>query len=32
MEIQGSVRKEGFGTIWLEERGCVQSKEMARAN
>ena len=26
------VRKERFGTIWLEKRGCVRSKEMARAN
>ena len=26
------VHKKGFGMIWLEKRGCVQSKEMARAN
>ena len=26
------VCKEGFGTIWLEEGGCVLSKEMARVN
>ena len=27
----GKVRKEGFGMILLEKRGCVLSKEMARA-
>ena len=26
------VLKEGFGTIWLENRGCVRLKEMVRAN
>ena len=31
-EIVGNVRKEGFGTMWLKKRGCVRSKEMARAN
>ena len=31
-EIMGRVHKKGFGTIWLEKRGYVQSKEMARAN
>ena len=31
-EIVGIVRKEGSGTIWLEKRGCVQSRRMARAN
>ena len=29
---KGRVRKEGFGMIWLEKRGCVQSKEIAKAN
>ena len=28
----GRVRKEGFGTIWLEKRICARSKEIARAN
>ena len=28
----GRVCKEGSGTIWLEKRGCVRSREMARAN
>ena len=28
----GRVPKEGFGTMWLEKRGCIGSKEMARAN
>ena len=31
-EIMGRVQKEGFGMIWFEKRGCVQSKEMARVN
>ena len=31
-EIVGSMCKEGFETIWLEKRGCVGSKEMARTN
>ena len=31
-EIVGRVCKEGFGTIWLEKRGCVRSREVARAN
>ena len=31
-KIVGGVRKEGFGAIWLEERGYVLSNEMARAN
>ena len=26
------VRKQEFGMIWLETRGCVRSKEMARAS
>ena len=26
------VHKEGFGMIGLEKRGCVLSKEIARAN
>ena len=26
------VHKEGFGMIGLEKRGCVLSKETARAN
>ena len=26
-EIEGIVHKEGFGTIWLEKRGCVRSKK-----
>ena len=30
-EIVGGVCKEGYGTIWVEKSGCVQSK-MARAN
>ena len=30
MIIQSGL--QGFGTIWLEKRGCVRSKEMARAN
>ena len=30
-ESVGRVRKEGFGTIWLDKKGCVRSKEMARA-
>ena len=29
-EIMGSMHK-GFGTIWFEIRGCIQSKEMKRA-
>ena len=31
-EIMGRVRKEGFGKIWPEKRGCVRSEGMARAN
>ena len=31
-ETVGRVRKEGFGTIWLEKRGGVRSKEMVRAH
>ena len=31
-EIVGRVRKEGFETIWLENSGCVRSKEMVRPN
>ena len=31
-EIVGRVRKEGFGTMSLEKRGCAQSKEMAGSN
>ena len=31
-EIVGRVRKEGFETIWLEKRGYVRSKEIAREN
>ena len=30
-EIVGRLLKERFGTIWLEKRGFVQLKEMARA-
>ena len=29
-EIVGGVRKEGFGPIWLEKRGCVRTKVIAR--
>ena len=28
----GRLPKEGFGMMWLEKRGCIGSKEMARAN
>ena len=28
----GRVHKEGSGTIWLENRGSVKSREIARAN
>ena len=31
-EIVGRVPKERFGTIRLERRGCVQSKEIVRTN
>ena len=31
-EIVGRVSKKGFGTIWLEKRGCIRSKEMTRVN
>ena len=31
-EILGRVHKEGFGMIWYEKRGCVQSKEIVRVN
>ena len=28
----GRVQKEGSGTVWLEKRGCIRSREMARAS
>ena len=31
-DIVGGVRKEGFGTIWLHKKRCIQSKEMVRVN
>ena len=31
-EIVGRVREDGFGTIWLQKKGCVQLKEKARTN
>ena len=31
-EVMGRVRKEGFGTIWPEKRGCIRLKEMVRPN
>ena len=30
--MMGKASKEGFGTIWLEMRRCVRSKEKTRAN
>ena len=31
-DIVGGVRKEGFGTIWLQKKRCIQSKVMVRVN